>query len=404
MKTPSVIVFAYACEPGSGSEPGAGWLWVRLLARMARVRVITRANNRAAIEAALPSLPEAGSLTFSFVDPPRWLTFWKRGQRGVRLFYLLWQRWATRVARRMLAQEPADYAWHLTLANVWLGSGAARLGLPLVLGPVGGGISPPLALIPSLGLRGIAYEGLRWLARLLSRFVNPLARLSWRRASLILVQNEDTLRWLPSRHRPRAVVFPNVLLESGSAISSPRHESNARALFAGRLLPLKGAHLAIEAIASLPEWSLLVCGEGPEAKRLFRLATRHGAQERIRFTGQIPRERLHHLMRNEADVFVFPSLHDEAPWVVAEAMSCGLPVVCLDVGGPPTIAAEAGVCVLPRRGTDVIEGLRRALAAPLPPASRALARAEEFTMERRREELSRVLHDAGLGFLTRQRT
>ena len=42
-------------------------------------------------------------------------------------------------------------------------------------------------------------------------------------------------------------------------------------------------------------------------------------------------------------MFVFPSLHDEAGWVVVEAMACGLPVVSLDVGGPPILAGDAMV-------------------------------------------------------------
>ena len=48
-----ILVSAYACEPGKGSEPGAGWLWARAAARRHEVWVLTRANNREAIEAAL---------------------------------------------------------------------------------------------------------------------------------------------------------------------------------------------------------------------------------------------------------------------------------------------------------------------------------------------------------------
>lgn len=54
------------------------------------------------------------------------------------------------------------------------------------------------------------------------------------------------------------------------------------------------------------------------------------------FLGRIPRSDVIERMRT-ADVFVFPSLRDSAGWAVAEAAACGLPVVCLDRGGPPTI-------------------------------------------------------------------
>ena len=51
-----VLVSAYACEPGRGSEPGVGWHWVREIARFNEVWVITRMNNRKAIETALAVL------------------------------------------------------------------------------------------------------------------------------------------------------------------------------------------------------------------------------------------------------------------------------------------------------------------------------------------------------------
>ena len=84
-----ILAFAYACEPQKGSEPGAGWGWARLLARLGDTWIITRANNKEAIEAELSSTPEAGSLHFVYVDLSERARSWKRGQRGIRLYYML---------------------------------------------------------------------------------------------------------------------------------------------------------------------------------------------------------------------------------------------------------------------------------------------------------------------------
>ena len=51
-----------------GSEPGAGWAFARMLASRADVWVVTRANNRGAIEAGLENLPERDRLHFVYVD------------------------------------------------------------------------------------------------------------------------------------------------------------------------------------------------------------------------------------------------------------------------------------------------------------------------------------------------
>ena len=336
-----ILAFAYACEPGKGSEPGAGWGLARMLVEFGEIWVITRANNRTSIEAALPSVPEAGRLHFEYVDLPAWARWWKRGQRGVRLYYLLWLGAALRRARRLHHAEPFDLVWHLTLANAWLGTTAPLVGPRFVYGPVGGGVTVPLRLFPSLGLRGIAYEFVRGLARRGGRYLNPLARLAWRKASLILVQNPETRAWLPRRYRRKAVVLPNVFAADLDGILPSGERRSAAppvALFAGRLLPWKGLSLALRALELGPDWRLVVFGSGPDLGRLRRLAHRYGVAHRAEFRGWQPREEVLRAMRDEANVLLFPSLHDEAGWVVAEALACGLPVVCLDHGGPPVVA------------------------------------------------------------------
>ena len=51
-----VLISAYACEPGKGSEPEVGWQWALQMARHHDVTVLTRANNRQAIEPAIEAL------------------------------------------------------------------------------------------------------------------------------------------------------------------------------------------------------------------------------------------------------------------------------------------------------------------------------------------------------------
>lgn len=86
-----VLLSAYACEPGKGSEPGVGWHWATELARLGHeVIVITRSNNRALIEKALKDASIPG-LRFHYYDLPSWGRWWKRGPRGVRFYYWLWQ-------------------------------------------------------------------------------------------------------------------------------------------------------------------------------------------------------------------------------------------------------------------------------------------------------------------------
>lgn len=354
-----VLVFAYACEPGKGSEPGAGWIWPRMLARMGEVWILTRENNREMIEATLPEVPERGNLHFEYVDLPERARFWKRGARGARPYYLLWQVAALRRARQLSRDVPFDVVWHLTWANVWLGALAPLLRYPFVYGPVGGGVGMDWNFVGVLGVRGALYEVARAFVRGVARYANPLARFPWRRAALILVQNRETRAWLPARHREKAVVFPHVVLDQqGQHLRAARKNRPPTALFVGRLLPWKGVALALRVLVLLDGWQLIVCGRGPDERRLKRLARKLDLDARVHFLGWVPETRVGELMRDETDVLLFPSLHDEGGFVIAEAMAARLPVVCLDRGGPPTIG---GIGVTSTSVSETVEGLARAV-------------------------------------------
>jgi glycosyltransferase involved in cell wall biosynthesis len=350
-----------------------------MLARLGETWVLTRRNNREAIEAQVSQLPERENLRFVYVDLPAWSRFWKRRDRGARLYYLLWQVAALVRARELSRHVDFAIVWHLTWANAWLGTFAALLRKPFVYGPVGGGIPMDLSFASVLGVRGTLFELARTVARSVGRYANPIARLAWRRADLVLVQNRETMTWLPARHRGKVVVFPNVVLdhESVSKIRS-RSQPPYTALFGGRLVPWKGVGLALRALAFLPEWRLAICGRGPDEGRLKRLAWRLGVDERVEFLGWASRREFHSRMRG-ADVFIFPSLHDEGGYVVAEALSEGLPVVCLARGGPPLIG---GIAVVPTTVSATASALastmREAPGTPIRPFPQMDACAEQL--------------------------
>jgi glycosyltransferase involved in cell wall biosynthesis len=399
---PHVAVIAYACAPDEGSEPGAGWVCARLAARLGKATVVTRANNRASIEAAVSEDREG--IDFLFVDLPAWMSFWKRGQRGVRFYYLLWQLAAVRALRKEAPARGYDWVWHVTLANGWIGSLGFLVPGRFVYGPVGGAISVPTRLWPELGTRGVLYELARTTVRGGARYVNPVARMSWRCADVILAQNPESRDWFPRRHRSKIAVFPNVVLPSQmiETVSSERpagsRGSHRTALFAGRIHPLKGLALAVRALVYAPDWRLVLCGAGHDESRLRELATGLGVADRVEFRGLLPRARLQELMRREADAFLFPSLHEMAGWAVGEALAAGLRVICFDRGGPPVLIAGAGQVVSLRGSRDEIV---RRLAAALcwedgAARARALKRSRDWGFEERLAVLHRALEEAGI--------
>ena len=134
-----------------------GWNWVRQIARFHEVWVITRANNRVAIEKSLAKEP-LPNVHWVYFDLPRWARFWKKGERGLYLYYHLWQLGAYFVGKKLHREARIDLIHHATFVNHWMPSFLALLPVPFVWGPVGGGESAPRAFRRCFSLRGKVYE------------------------------------------------------------------------------------------------------------------------------------------------------------------------------------------------------------------------------------------------------
>ncbi len=345
MKKLKVLLSAYACEPGKGSEPGVGWNWVKQIARFAEVWVITRANNREVIEEALKENP-LPNVHWVYFDLPPWARFWKKGQRGVHLYYYLWQIGIYFLARRLHREVGFDLVHHVTFVNYWLPSFLALLPVPFVWGPVGGGESAPKAFYRTFSRRGRLYERARELVRRLGE-LDPFTKTTARRAAVTLATTRETAERLTRLGATPVSVLSQVALpeEEIEQLASipPRQNIPFLVLSLGNLLHLKGFHLGLMAFArfvrEFPQSEYWLVGDGPERRNLKRLARQLGVADKVRFWGKLLREEA--LQKLAAcDVLVHPSLHDSGGWVIVEAMAAGRPVICLDLGGPALQVTE----------------------------------------------------------------
>ncbi len=361
----NVLISAYACEPGKGSEPGVGWNWAVQAARQHEVWVLTRTANGPAIEAALARDP-VPRLHFLYEDFPRWARFWKRGQRGVHAYYMAWQFAAYRRARRSHEQIHFQLVHHLTFSAYWMAPLVGLLDAPFLWGPVGGAERLPAGLSDWLNTTQKLREFCKQTVGDLSR-VDPVLRKTMRRASMILAQTPSTIGRLPARFREKAIVFPAVGVETpdGNHHLDSVAGDAIRVISCGNLEYFKGHALGLRAFAGLareyPNAEYRIVGGGRERAHLEQLAADLGIASNVQFVGPLPRAELLQQIR-ACDILLHPSLRDPATWVVLEAMACSRPVVCLDVGGPALqVTRETGISVPPGPHDRVVADLAGAL-------------------------------------------
>lgn len=305
-----ILLSAYACEPGKGSEPGIGWHWALEIARLGHeVWILTRENNLPGLERALSLNPDLAIHLVGY-DLPRWSRWWKRGGWGINVYYSLWQRGAFHVARRLARSIRFDLVHHITFTIFRQPSFMGRLRVPFVLGPTGAGDLTPPQLLRSYPLRGRALDAARALTNRIAG-LNPLVRQSFEQATLILCTTMATLAYIPLANRPKCVMTRDVGTEK-DRISQEGSVTplTPRFLYVGRLLYWKGVHLGLDALAQLhrhcPEATLTIVGEGRDGKWLRKMADRLGVAHAVEWRGWVRREQVLGMYR-EHTAFLFPA-------------------------------------------------------------------------------------------------
>jgi glycosyltransferase involved in cell wall biosynthesis len=363
-----ILVSAYGCEPNKGSEQGVGWQWMLQLARFFNVVILTRSNNRFVIESALPEKVK-GRIHFEYYDLPATMLGLKRKDRGLYLYYLLWQWGAYLHARKFVRRVQVNYVIALTFGSFWMPTFMPLLQLPFIWGPVGGGEAVPLAVMRALPWRARVSQYFRYLLMSTVR-INPFAMLAISRASKILVRTSDTARLIPSQHADKVHVVletavSDEILSRRVARRATNHSEPLRLVFSGRLVVLKNVSCAILALAKARavgvHAELLVIGDGPERARLELLAVSLGIDESVQFIGSVTQARVLEELAN-SDVYVFPSLKEGGAWSLMEAMSMGLPVVCANTSGMAVITDEhSAIRVAPISAEHLVAGFTDAI-------------------------------------------
>ncbi|MES2152918.1 MAG: glycosyltransferase family 4 protein [Pseudomonadota bacterium] len=152
-------------------------------------------------------------------------------------------------------------------------------------------------------------------------------------------------------------------------------------LSVGHLEPHKGHDLAITALATLPDVSLLIAGRGPARPMLEALVQRLGLADRVTFLGAVPQIELRNYY-GAADALVLASSREGWANVLLESMACGTPVIASNVSGTPEVVTspDAGVLMRERSASGLAEALG-ALRANYPSHQDTRLYAEKFSWD-----------------------
>lgn len=373
MRKLRVLILAEAANPELTSVALIGYSLSQALAEVCDAHLVTESRNAESLRQAGVS---PGAFT-ALTNPAQRIAFrlatflrggtslgWTIHSALTTLAYPLFERKVWKEFAGRLKAGEFDLVHRITPLSpttpCYLAKKLASLGVPLILGPLNGGIPWP----PGFGqVRRAEREWLGYL-RDLHRLLPGLNATRDHAAALVLAsrhtygevtgkraQREAKAIWLPENAIDPAR-FPEVMVEP----ASPPAGVPLRVAFLGRLVPYKGADILLEAALPLlreGRMTLEIIGDGPQLAELKARVAQENLGGKVDFPGWVAHAEVRRHL-SSAQIFAFPSVREFGGGVVLEAMALGLAPVVIDYGGPAELIPQGCGTLVPMGNRDAI--------------------------------------------------
>jgi glycosyltransferase involved in cell wall biosynthesis len=292
---------------------------------------LTRGLAHQGYDITLVTLAQKDTDYFSVEPPVARVTLPADAELSCRWFDLCCQRKRTSLLRHAILREDPDIVISfLDTTNIAVLMALSGTGIPVIVSEHTDPRHHPI--------------GWRW---------NLLRRCYYPQAKRVVMLTKETMAWASNQWPNwRATTIPNPVYMTLPPITPVRPAFlAARTLITlGRLQAVKGHDVLINAFCAVserfPEWTLVICGEGPERPRLERQVVALGLHHRVSLPGRVAEVST---VLMHADIFVMSSRYEGFPMAVLEAMVAGLPVISFACNGPAEIIRDGidGVLVPP---------------------------------------------------------
>ena len=335
-----ILINAYACSPGMGSEPGMAWNWVSNLAKFCELYIITEGEFRDRIEEVVPTLEQGKNMHFYYnpVSEEIRKMCWNQGDWRFYKYYKEWQ-WKTYLmAKDICSKEKIDVLHQLNMIGFrepgYLWKLSQENGVPFVWGPVDAKDKFPVAYLDGAGLK----------TKLFMRLKNFLTGIQLRHSKRVLfAAHQASVIFSASSNSQRSFkkymnIDSPLLNEMGCYVQEhPLIDKSQKetfdVLWVGKLDFRKQLGIALQSVAITGNESIrLHIVGGGDAEPYKLLANTLGIKDKCIWHGAVSHDEVQSIMQN-SDVFFFTSVAEGTPHVVLEAIGNNLPVVCFDTCG-----------------------------------------------------------------------
>lgn len=346
-----IIMSAFSCLPGRGSEPGVGWNWAIQAAENDEidVYVLTRTKCREKIEAETKYLKKQ-NLHFLYVDSSS-----KLRKKSIYLEYIYWQWKSYLFLKKKIKGINPDLIWLITFGNAFLPIFIHLLKVPFVWGPIGGGEYVARKFVLNMTIKQKILHYLKSILICTAKF-NPIVLSPAKHAKKIIVRTRETFSIFPKKYQNKVVQCLETCINSKEVRASANKfnivlpENKINVCYTGRIISLKNVNMLVNSVIKINRekniCNLYLVGDGEESKKIKELVANSGMQKNIIILGNRSREEALAYVKN-SDIFAFPSLKEGGAWSLMEAMALGKACICMDGSGMREIVNNSTAVKVP---------------------------------------------------------
>lgn len=357
-----LILIAFDLNPILGSECGTAHIWLEQISKHFAVEVFVDSRHKNDIE----RYNYGSNVNFIYIENGGiFINLFIKKMKLYNIEYAFFIKKLKPVLQGKILNSTYKLIHCITPAGIHSYNNLFNFKIPVIIGPIGGGL--PIAKnferlftgsekIKNF-LRNAYYKSLTY---------NNAWSKYFTRAITIIVGTEYVREIIPKECRSKSIVVFDTAIDISkfSPDLIKQHRNETVVSFIGRLEPVKGADLLIEALSLINKnlnFTVNVVGDGTQKNKLIRKTELLGLDSIVHFWGKINREEVINVLK-KSDIFCLPTLREPGGVSIIEAMACQLPIVTTDYGGPAySVDSSCGIKIKPNNPDQYVKELALAL-------------------------------------------
>lgn len=347
-----VLIISYDLNPSLGSEAGAAFLWASSVPERFEISVYTQELHKKDLEKA--------SFNITYVRDRGLIS---KILRKLKLYNLDYYHFTNSIKSVLLDQNyelihfltPAGIHSYFPYVN--------KINKPYIIGPAGGFLRLPKGFEEYNNVTSKIKELYYKVISKNKKWINYFED-----ADKILVGTSLVAKNLPNKCKSKIKILHDTVVDTELFNGTRTRKNDNRIIitYSGRLEVYKGCQILLKSFCKIinsgyENIELWFAGDGSQYKKLRKEIEVHNLSKSVQLLGKISQLKLREILNN-SDIFCLPTLKEPGGTAILEAMSCRLPVITTNYGGPAmSVDPECGILIDPINVEDYIEKLSQAL-------------------------------------------